>query len=273
MQNTTSKSAATTNNLASVLIPLGTAATFGILFYLTRDTDDKIAMALLVMSVTFMVTLAAWLLIGRVIAWWNGRHKGETVAAHPCTAIVVFKDGHFARVVPDKSYTLAKDETVKLIDLRHQHNTWPAHTCTTADRIKITLHPSAIWQVNSAEAFMQHASRPERILEQTVLSALTSAVGRRRFEQIAGNIDAMLMEANGLARAALAYYGIALHAVQVASIELPEPAPKSDAQKEADFIDALNKVVPNADARTMQHVQRIIELKLASTREAAAKKD
>jgi hypothetical protein len=273
MQKASSTPAAITNNLSGVFLPLCVAAVAGILFYLTSDAENKTALALLVASAAFLATLAAWLLIGKVVSWWTGRHHGETITAHPCTAVIVYKDGHFARVVQDKSYTLAQDETARLIDLRHAHTAWGAHTCTTADRIKITMHPSAIWQVASAEAFMQRAIHPHKILEQTTLAALTSAVGRRRFEQINGNIDAMLMEANGMARAALSFYGIQLHAIQVARIELPEPSAKSDAQKEADFIDALNRVVPNADPRTLQHVQRIIELKLASSREAAAKKD
>lgn len=273
MQTASSKPSTSTNNFAGVLVPLGFAAVAGILFYLASDAENKIAIAVLAAAVTLVVTLAILQIVSKLVAKWNGRHKGETIAAHPCTAIVVFKDGHFARVVQDKSYTLAEDETARLIDLRHRHAAWASHTCMTADRVKITLHPCAIWQVSNANAFMQCASRPDKILEQTALAALTSAVGRRKFEQIAGNIDTLLMEANGMARAALTFYGIQLHAIQVARIELPEPSPKSDAQKEADFIEALNKVVPVADARTMQHVQRLIELKLASAREGAAKKE
>jgi hypothetical protein len=273
MQTASTKPASAVSTLNHALIPFGIAASAGILVYLASDAESKIAIALLASSVTLVGTLAFWVAVNKLTAAWNGRHKGETVSAHPCTAIVLYKDGHFARIVHDKSYTLAKDESAKLIDLRHAHAAWSAHTCMSADRVKITLHPCAIWQVSSAEAFMRHAIHPHKILEQTVLAALTSAIGRRRFEQIAGNIDAMLIEANGMARAALTYYGIQLHAIQVARIELPEPSPKSEGQKEADFIDALNKVVPNANASTMAHAQRIIELKLASAREATAKKD
>ena len=270
---TTPPKPASTNVISFLFLPVVVTGIVGLVLFLTRPEGDSLGMTVLVMVLTlFGMSTVVWS-FGKIKSALSGQNKGEKITPKPYRATVLYKGGYFARLVNEKSYTLAEDEIVHYIELRHQHEALQEHTCMTADRVSISLSPCAIWQITSPEAYVQRASQADKIMAQTVLAALTSAIGRRKFEQIAGNVDEVLMEAGGMARAALAYYGIMLHAIQVARIKLPEPSKKSEGQNEADFIDALNKSVPNASALTLQYALRLIELKLAREREAGAKKD
>jgi len=194
------------------------------------------------------------------------------------TVNLIYKDNRCIRIIEDeKQYKPGKGETIKSVSLQDRHMILGSHPCYTSDRIKISISACVIWGISDIREYVRGASQSEEGLrtcvQMAVLPALTHAMATSKHEQITGNLDEIMQKASWEANTWLGRYGLKLHKIAITHIEMPAPSPKSDAQKEADLIEALHNVIPKVDEKTLQHAQRIIELKLASVREATVKKD
>lgn len=208
----------------------------------------------------------------------NGRNNADK-AILSGEITLIYKDERCIRIVGDgEDYKLAKGEVSKIFSLHDRRAMIEPHHFYTSDGAKIIVNACAIWGIVDIRTLLRSSLPSDDVLSSivqvTVISALADAVIACKYADFAQNMSAIANQARRDVDDWLRRYGLVLYKLSITPFDLPpKSAPsKSEGQKEAETLSALNEVVPTVDMQTLYHRRRMFELELVKEKEGHANK-